>query len=313
MDESHMKISIIIPVFNESAGIELLLHRLEEVTTRLAAHEWELVFVDDGSVDGTADLIAAHRHLFHGAVTLVEFSRNFGHQPALLAGLQHTAGDVIFCIDADLQDPPELFAAMLEKHTEGFDVVYAVRKSRAESWLKRCAYKLFYRLMQRMADVPVPVDAGDFGLVTRRVVEVMTRHPDKDLFLRGLRGWAGFKQTGIEYERPARATGETKYSFIKLLKLAMSGWLGFSSMPLRFATAMGMLSVCVCVVYGAYALIQKLSGSALPPGWTSLTVTILFLGGVQLLSIGILGEYIGRIYKQVQPRPLFVVKKINTL
>jgi dolichol-phosphate mannosyltransferase len=308
-----MKISIVIPVFNESAGIELLLRRLETVTAGLSGHEWEVLFVDDGSTDGTAGAIMQHRRLFHGALTVVELSRNFGHQPALLAGLQQACGDVVFCIDADLQDPPELFGTMLEKHAHGFDVVYAVRKTRAESWPKRCAYKLFYRLMRRMTDVPVAVDAGDFGLVTRRVAQIMVGGADKDLFLRGLRGWSGFRQAGVEYERPVRAAGETKYSFSKLLKLAASGWLGFSSMPLRFATAMGILSVCLCAGYGAYALTQKLWGAGTPPGWTSLTLTILFLGGVQLLSIGILGEYIGRIYKQLQPRPLFVIKESRKL
>jgi dolichol-phosphate mannosyltransferase len=306
-----MKISIVVPVFNESTGIELLLRRLEAVTLTLMRHDWEIVFVDDGSADDTASVIRRHRALFHGALTLVEFSRNFGHQPALLAGLQHAGGDVIFCIDADLQDPPELFGAMLEKHEAGFDVVYAVRKTRAESWPKRAAYKLFYRLMRRMTDTPIPLDAGDFALVSRRVAEVMAGAADKDLFLRGLRGWAGFRQAGVPYERPPRAAGETKYSFIKLLRLAMSGWLGFSSMPLRFATVVGMVTVGVCALYGAYALAQKLFGTTPPPGWTSLTLTILFLGGVQLLSIGILGEYIGRIYKQTQPRPLFVVKSVS--
>ncbi len=308
-----MKISIVIPVFNESAGIELLLRRLQDVTVGLSEHEWEIVFVDDGSADDTASAIMQHRRLFHGEMRVVEFSRNFGHQPALLAGLQQADSDVIFCIDADLQDPPELFGAMLEKYAEGFDVVYAVRKTRVESWPKRCAYKLFYRLMRWMTDVPVAVDAGDFGLVTRRVAQIMTGGADKDLFLRGLRGWSGFRQTGLEYERPGRAAGETKYSFSKLLKLAASGWLGFSSMPLRFATAMGILSVCLCAGYGTYVLAQKLWGEAPPPGWTSLTLIVLFIGGVQLLSIGILGEYIGRIYKQLQPRPLFIIKEIRQL
>jgi dolichol-phosphate mannosyltransferase len=305
----RVKISIVIPVFNEAAGIELLLQRVVKVASQLSNHEWEIVFVDDGSSDETVEIISRHRHLFHGTLTIVEFSRNFGHQLALLAGLQRSKGDVIFCIDADLQDPPELFSAMLEKHAEGFDVVYAVRKTRAESWPKRCAYKLFYRLMACLTEVPLPMDAGDFGLVTRRVVEVMINSADKDLFLRGLRGWSGFRQIGYEYDRPARAIGEAKYSFIKLLQLALSGLVGFSSLPLKFATGVGMVSVSGCIVYGAYALVEKIFGGSTPAGWTSTVLLILFLGGAQLLSIGILGEYIGRIYKQLQSRPLFVVKK----
>lgn len=310
---SQPSISIVIPVFNEEKNISLLFERLVSVTTKLSQYSWELVFVDDGSADNTVNLISEHRGLFAGAMQIVEFSRNFGHQPALLAGLQVARGDCIFCIDADLQDPPELFEQMLQRHAEGFDVVYAVRKTREGSVPKRIAYSLFYRLMRKMTDVPIPVDAGDFGLVTRRVAEVMTRYPDKDLFLRGLRGWSGFRQTGVPYDRPGRAAGETKYSFSKLLKLAFSGWFGFSSMPLRFATSMGILTVVVCVCLGIYTLVGKLMWNTTPAGWTSLMLTILFFGGVQLLSIGILGEYIGRIYKQVQPRPIYVTKRIREL
>ena len=306
-------VSIVIPVFNEQEGIKLLLERLAGATSQLAAYQWELVFVDDGSSDDTVNSIAKYRSFFPGPIKVVEFSRNFGHQPALLAGLQTAQGELIFCIDADLQDPPELFAEMLQKNAEGFDVVYAVRKGRAESLPKRCAYSLFYRLMKKMTDVPIPVDAGDFGLVSRRVADVMTRYPDKDLFLRGLRGWSGFRQTGVEYQRPKRAAGETKYSFSKLMKLAFSGWLGFSSLPLRFATSMGMLAVALCLCFGIYALIGRLFFHSTPAGWTSLMLAILFFGGVQLLSIGILGEYIGRIYKQIQPRPLYVIKETREL
>ncbi|MDR0534287.1 MAG: glycosyltransferase family 2 protein [Verrucomicrobiales bacterium] len=308
-----MKISIVIPVFNEAAGIELLIQRLAKVTAQLSSHTWEIVFVDDGSNDDTVDTITKYRHLFHGPLTIVEFSRNFGHQPALLAGLQQSSGDIIFCIDADLQDPPELFGAMLEKQAEGFDVVYAVRKTRTESWPKRWAYKLFYRLQAYLTEIPLPVDAGDFGLVTRRVAEIMIHSADKDLFLRGLRGWSGFRQTGYEYDRPARAVGQAKYSFVKLLRLALSGLFGFSSLPLKFATGIGMISVGGCMIYGIYALIEKLFLGSTPAGWTSTVLLILFLGGTQLLSIGILGEYIGRVYKQLQSRPLFVVKKTTAL
>jgi dolichol-phosphate mannosyltransferase len=246
-------------------------------------------------------------------VRLIEFSRNFGHQPALLAGLEQSTGEIIIIIDADLQDPPELFSSLIEKHEEGFDVVYATRRTREASLLMRWAYRSFYRFLDAMTEIRIPLDSGDFGLISRRVARLLVEYPDKDLFLRGLRSWAGFRQASVAYDRPKRTAGETKYTFTKLLKLAGSGIFGYSSLPLRFSTILGGFAVMLCMVYGAYAVVGKLVYDSNPPGWTSLVLVVLFLGGVQLISVGILGEYIARIYRQIQPRPHYVVKESRTL
>ena len=305
--------SIVVPVFNEEDSVESLFQRLGAVVNKIPQYRWELVLVDDGSSDKTIEVIQKHRTLFPGTVRLVEFSRNFGHQPALLAGLKESSGQVVIVIDADLQDPPELFSSLLEKYEQGCDVVYAVRRSRQEVFFKRWAYNSFYRFMDMMTDIRIPLDAGDFGLVTRRVAQLLVEYPDKDLFLRGLRSWAGFRQAGLEYDRPKRAAGETKYTFSKLLKLAGSGIFGYSSLPLRFSTLLGFFAILLCVVYGIYAVVGKLVYNSNPPGWTSLVLVVLFLGGVQLISVGILGEYIARIYKQIQPRPHYVIKESRTV
>ena len=311
--EMTLVASIVVPVFNEEDSVESLFQRLGAVVNKIPQYRWELVLVDDGSSDKTIEVIQKHRTLFPGTVRLVEFSRNFGHQPALLAGLKESSGQVVIVIDADLQDPPELFSSLLEKYEQGCDVVYAVRRSRQEVFFKRWAYNSFYRFMDMMTDIRIPLDAGDFGLVTRRVAQLLVEYPDKDLFLRGLRSWAGFRQAGLEYDRPKRAAGETKYTFSKLLKLAGSGIFGYSSLPLRFSTLLGFFAILLCVVYGIYAVVGKLVYNSNPPGWTSLVLVVLFLGGVQLISVGILGEYIARIYKQIQPRPHYVIKESRTV
>lgn len=305
--------SVVVPIYNEECSIEALLQRLAVVVSTLPGYQWELVLVDDGSSDRTVELVQKHRPLFPGIVRLVEFSRNFGQQPALLAGLQESRGQFVILIDADLQDPPEMFSRFIQKFQEGYEVVYAVRKSRKEIWLKRWAYSLFYRLLDWMAETNIPLDSGDFGLISRRVADFMVQHPDKDLFLRALRNWAGFRQIGVEYDRPERAAGETKYTLRKLFKLAGSGIFGYSTLPLRFSTMLGLISVVMCIGYGIYAIVGKLVYANNPPGWTSLMVIMLFLGGVQLISVGLLGEYIGRIYRQVQPRPHFIIKESKTL
>jgi dolichol-phosphate mannosyltransferase len=301
--------SVVIPVFNEEASIELLLRRLAAVVSSLPQYRWELILVDDGSTDQTVARIEALGGMFPGTLRQVQLSRNFGQQPALLAGLDQSEGDFVIVIDADLQDPPELFSTLIEKYLEGYDVVYAVRRTRKEGFLKRWAYSCFYRFMDMMTDIHIPLDSGDFGLVSRRVAKLLVAYPDKDLFLRGLRSWAGFRQYGLAYDRPKRAAGETKYTLSKLLKLAGSGIFGYSSLPLRASTFLGVMAISLCIVYGVYALVSKLFYNDNPAGWTSLILVVLFLGGVQLVSVGILGEYVARIYRQLQPRPHFVIKE----
>jgi len=309
LPESTPLASVVVPVFNEEDSVASLFQRLGAVVSKIPQYRWELVLIDDGSSDKTVEVIQKNRALFPGLVRLVQFSRNFGHQPALLAGLKESTGQVVIVIDADLQDPPEIFSSFLEKYEQGYDVVYAVRRSRQEVFFKRWAYSLFYRFMDMMTEIRIPLDSGDFGLMSRRVAELLIEYPDKDLFLRGLRSWAGFRQAGFEYDRPKRSAGETKYTFSKLIKLAGSGIFGYSSLPLRFSTLLGFFAILLCVVYGIYAVLGKLVYNSNPPGWTSLVLVVLFLGGVQLISVGILGEYIARIYKQIQPRPHYIIKE----
>ncbi|HEY8966226.1 MAG TPA: glycosyltransferase family 2 protein [Candidatus Methylacidiphilales bacterium] len=299
-------VSIVVPFYNEEEVLPALLRRLGETVRALPDYAWELVLVNDGSADASVAAIAAHRALFPGKVVLRQFSRNFGHQPALMAGLEKAAGEAILFIDADLQDPPELFAEFLARHREGYEVVYAVRARREGSAVKKAAYSLFYRLFRRLADIAIPLDSGDFGLVGRRAADAILRMPEKDLLLRGLRSWVGFRQTAVHYERPERAAGAPKYTFRKLLRLATSAFFGYSALPLQVASGLGVAAVLLGFLYGCYALYGKLHGEN-PQGWTSLAILVLFLGGVQLVTIGIMGEYIARIYRQGQGRPLYLV------
>ncbi|MEN3371118.1 MAG: polyisoprenyl-phosphate glycosyltransferase [Verrucomicrobiota bacterium] len=222
-------------------------------------------------------------------------------------------GDAVILLDADLQDPPELIGSFLRKFEEGYDVVYAIRKTREGDASNNFAYKLFYRLFRRVAEIPIPVDAGDFGLMSRKVASLVIAMPESDIFLRGLRSWVGFKQIGIPYERPARAAGATKYSFSKLLKLAASAFFGFSFLPLRIATSLGLITVFLALCYSVFAICAALFFQSAPRGWASVIGVISFIGGAQLVCIGILGEYIGRIYKQTLGRPLFIIAEEREL
>ncbi len=304
---SEAKISIVIPVFNEEAMITLLLERLAAVVGKLPQYQWELVLVDDGSSDRSVERILAQSSLFPGTVLLRQFSRNFGHQAALLAGLEKASGEAIIIIDADLQDPPEMFATFLEHYRLGYDVVYGVRAKREAGFVMNLAYKSFYKIFQMMANIDIPLDAGDFSLISRRTVRVILQMPERDILLRGMRSWVGFRQIGLPYDRPDRLAGETKYTLTKLVRLASSAFFGYSSLPLRISTTCGLGAVLVGLIYGTYALYGKLIANHNPPGWTSLIIIVLFLGGAQLISVGILGEYVGRIYKQALSRPLYVV------
>lgn len=306
-------VSLVIPLCDEEEVIEQLFLRLSAMIAGLASYRWELILIDDGSTDRTVEEIKRHRSKFAAPIRLIRFSRNFGHQPALTAGIRAATGAAIVSLDADLQDPPELVSTFLQKFEEGFEVVYAVRTARVEGWAKNLAYKIFYRLFHSVAEIPVPLDAGDFSLMTQRAAKLITSMREQDIFLRGLRSWIGFRQIGVSYDRPTRRAGETKYTFTKLLNLAASAFFGFSLLPLRLATTLGFVTVLLSLGYSAVALGATVFFQNAPRGWASIVAVISFMGGAQLISIGILGEYIGRIYKQTRARPLFVVAEESDL
>ncbi len=307
--QSNPTFSVGIPIFNEEETIPELGSRLAAVLDSLEV-PGEVILVNDGSRDGSLELLRelAQRD---ARFKVVHFSRNFGHQAALLAALRRSTGDAVILMDGDLQDPPELIPAMLEKWRGGLDVVYAVRRRRKESFLKRTAYAAYYRILGSMAYVPIPVDSGDFSLMDRRIVDLISSMPERNKFLRGLRAWAGFKQGSIEYEREARFAGEPKYTLTKLFRLALDGLVSYSFIPLRLAYVAGFfVSVCSFGLAAFYFVMRLLYQYEAPQGFTTLAVLILFLGGVQLLSIGVIGEYLGRIYDEVKSRPEYVEAEV---
>jgi dolichol-phosphate mannosyltransferase len=299
--------SIIAPIFNEFENIPELYRRISEVMNS-TGEPWELIMVDDGCTDGSTDRI---RELAKqdSRVRPVIFSRNFGHQIAVTAGLDYARGQAMIIIDADLQDPPETILALVEKWKEGYEVVYAVRTEReGESWFKLLTASMFYRLIYRITDVKIPLDTGDFRLIDRKVVDVMNSMREKHRFLRGMSSWVGFKQIGVEYKRAARLSGATKYPLKKMLKFAQDGITGFSYFPLQIATYIGFVAAGVGVLTIPIVIIGRLAGSEAFYGQASTLIAVLFFGGVQLISLGILGEYVGRIYDEVKGRPLYVVR-----
>ena len=307
------QVSVVIPIYNEQQVLPELLERLDKALGG-TARTYEAIFVDDGSSDRSLEMLreAAERD---SRIKVLSFSRNFGHQTAITAGINHTDGDAVIVMDGDLQDPPELISDLLAKWEEGCEVVYAVRRHRKEGPLKRAAYWLSYRVLGRMSAIKIPLDSGDFGLMDRRVVDLLKAMPERNRFVRGLRCWTGFRQAPLEYERAARSAGEAKYTFVKLLRLATDGLFSFSYSPLRLATSVGLVVSILALIYVVKVLIWHFCGwvdEETPRGWTTTIIAILFLGGVQLVTIGILGEYIGRIYEEVKRRPLYVFKaKIN--
>jgi dolichol-phosphate mannosyltransferase len=277
----------------------------------------EIVYVNDGSRDRTEAILNGFAEA-DPRVSVISFSRNFGHQPALTAGLEYATGDVVAAIDGDLQDPPEVILQMLNKWREGFDVVYGVRSARKEGPIKRLGYSGFYRIFRLLADIDVHLDSGDFAVMDRRVVDVMNSLPEKNRFVRGLRAWAGFRQTGFEYERAARAAGRTKYPFRKLLRLAFDGIFNFTTAPLSLIFLLGLCTAIVSMLAGLVYFSAHVFGFTLfghrpgdVPGFTTLILTLLFFSGVQLISIGILGEYLGRIYQEAKMRPIYVVRSVR--
>jgi polyisoprenyl-phosphate glycosyltransferase len=300
-------ISVILPVYNERETLDELATRLLPILEENSGGSFEALFIDDGSRDGSARILD-DLHRRDRRMKVIHFSRNFGHQAALQAGLDEAAGDAIVLMDADLQDPPELLKDFIDRWRQGYDVVYAVRRKRKEGIFKRAAYSIFYRTMKAVAEIDVPLDAGDFCLMDRRVVDTLVRLRERNRFLRGLRTWVGFKQTGVEYERSARHAGEPKYSFRKLVGLALSGYIGFSAMPLRMATWLGLAAALAGFMTGLWAIVSKLMGVPTPSGWASTLAVIMFIGGVQLLMLGVIGEYLSRVFDEVRARPLYIVE-----
>lgn len=305
---SNPKISVIAPNYNESASIHEFYRRIIQVMDEIG-ESWELVWVDDGSKDGSTELIMELGRQDE-RVRPVIFARNFGHQIAVTAGLDYSRGDATIIMDSDLQDPPEVIVELVNKWREGYEVVYAVRKEReGESWFKLFTASVFYRLIYRITDVNIPLDTGDFRLLDRKVVDVMNKMRERHRFLRGMSAWVGFRQAGVPYKRAARFAGETKYPLKKMVRFASDAITSFSYFPLQVATYMGFLSAGLSILAIPIVVVARLAGSQAFFGQATTLIAVLFLGGVQLISLGILGEYIGRIYDEVKGRPLYIVRE----
>jgi polyisoprenyl-phosphate glycosyltransferase len=303
--------SLVIPVYNETANIPELYRRVVAVMDDLDLMG-ELILVNDGSKDRTLEMLR-ELHQQDDRVCYISLARNFGHQIAVTAGLQHTRGQAVVVMDADLQDPPELIPQLIERWRAGYQVIYAQRTNRQkESWFKKVSAYVFYRLLKRLADVNIPTDTGDFCLMDRQIVDLLNAMPERNRYIRGLRSWVGFRQTALLFDRDPRFAGEVKYTFTKSLTLALNGLASFSQVPLRLSIYLGLFSAFLSIIMAALVLYWRLSvpRSALN-GTASIAIAIFFLGAVQLLSIGILGEYIGRIYEEVKGRPLYTVAEVG--
>jgi len=304
-----MLLSIVVPCYNEEAVLGELHRRLISVLEQVGGSDGEIVYVDDGSADQTSLMLQQLQH-DEPRVRVVSLSRNFGHQIAVTAGLEHTSGDAVVIIDADLQDPPEVIPEMLARWQDGYQVVYGLRARRAgETTFKLWTAKAFYRLINRVSEVEIPLDVGDFRLIDRQVVDVLLAMPERDRFLRGMISWVGFRQVAVIYDRAARHAGETKYPLIKMLRFAVDSVISFSFAPLRLAIWIGFAAITAAVAGIVYALIIRIYTTTWVRGWASIFTAVLFLGGVQLVTLGIVGEYVGRIYAEVKMRPLYVVKQ----
>ena len=304
------KISIIIPAYNEEEVAQECYNRLEEVLNKLNNYENEIIFINDGSKDKTLEILTELANQNEN-VKIVSFSRNFGHQAAVTAGLKYVTGDAILIIDADLQDPPELLPEMLKLWEEGNEVIYGERKTReGESKFKLFTEKMFYKTLNALSDVEIPKNTGDFRLVDRKVVDTINSLPEHNKFLRGLFSWVGYRQYAFKYERKERFAGKTKYPLKKMLKLAADGIIGFSTKPLKILGGLGFISIIISFIILIYSLLSfAFEWNNLEAGWTSIMVSITFFAGVQLLSIWVLSEYIGRIYDETKNRPQYIVDK----
>lgn len=307
--ETH---SLVIPIFNEEATLPLLFARLEPLVTKFKNQNMvlEVVLVNDGSKDKSREI------LNQGAVTypwikVLHFSRNFGHQVAITAGLEWATGQTVTVMDGDLQDPPELIEDFLRKWREGFEVVFAVREKRqGETWFKLTTAKVFYRLIRKLTHIEIPVDTGDFRLMDRRAVKAFLSLGERHRFVRGMVSWVGFKQTGVFYKRDSRRHGETHYPLNKMFKFALDGITSFSAIPLQLATYLGFISAAVAFLVGLWVLYSHFFTKQTVQGWTSLVMVVLFLGGAQLVALGVMGEYLGRIYDETKGRPLYIVDEV---
>ena len=307
-NEPVPELSVVIPVFNEEENIPVLYSRLITVLERIQI-AFEIIFIDDGSNDAT---LAALQNLSAAdeRVQIVELARNFGHQVAISAGLDFTRGRAVAVMDADLQDPPEVLPDFVTKWRAGFDVVYAIRKRRKESWLKTTSYSAFYRILRRVASINIPLDAGDFCVMDRRVVDLLKSMPERSRFVRGIRSWVGLKQIGLPFERELRYAGKSKYSFGRLAILALDGLISFSYVPLRIITVLGLSVSLLSLLMAAFFFVKKLLYGLTPPGFASIIVSIFFLAGIQLITLGVIGEYVGRIFEEAKRRPLYILRRM---
>ena len=305
-----MDLSVVIPIYNEEDNIIDLYNRLREVIDPMSLR-YELLFVNDGSLDRSLPLVQ-ELAMRDERVRYIDFSRNFGHQIAVTAGLDLSTGDAIVIIDADLQDPPELIVPLYQKLHQGYEVVYAKRRSRqGESAAKKFTAKLFYRILARITNISIPVDTGDFRIISRKVVDALKLMPEQSKFIRGQISWIGYRQTYVEYDRAERAGGETGYTYGKMIRLALDGITSFSDAPLKAATISGFMVSGVAFLILLYTLYARFITHEYEPGWPSLMVSVLFLGGVQLIAVGIIGEYIARLSANVRQRPLYIISDTN--
>lgn len=303
-----VEISVVVPIYNEEETLDSLHARLSAVLYGMD-ETWEVLFVNDGSRDRSEEILRG----FHAAdprFKLLSFSRNFGHQVAVTCGLDHSSGAAVIVMDGDLQDPPEVLPDLITRWREGYEVVYAIRNQRKENVVLRAAYRTFYWLLNRVSYLDIPLDSGDFSLMDRRVVDLLSKMPERNRFVRGLRTWTGFRQIGYEYEREARFAGTSKYDLAKLFALAFDGLVSYSYVPLRLVSNVGLLVSLTALAYMAYLLVAHFFGDQTIQGWVSTVVIMLFLGGIQLLSLGVIGEYVGRIFDEVKRRPRYIVREV---
>ena len=313
-DNAHQQptLSLVIPMFNEDEMLPLLFSRLNEILEHLG-ESYEIICVNDGSSDATKQILA-QAHAEDPRIRAINLSRNFGKEAALTAGLDHARGKAVIPLDADLQDPPELIESFVQKWRQGYDVVYGVRRERhADSLIKRWTALGFYLVINRLSGINIPRNAGDFRLMDRKVVKAMRSVRERNRFMKGLFSWVGFRQTHIKYDRPARAAGQTKFSYWKLWNFALDGITAYSTLPLRLAGYLGLFTAVSSLLYGAWLVIRTLVWGIDVPGYASVMVAVLFMGGVQLVVLGVIGEYIGRVFKETKHRPLYIVESMDGL